>query len=216
MFSGIIATVGTLAFSSNLQGGRRLVVDCELSFLDGVVHGASIAVNGACQTVEECTAGGFSFFSSMETLECSNLSLLRPGDPCNLEKALTLSDPLDGHIVTGHVDGIGRVLRLEKQGGSRFIEVSLPEPIRPLVATKGSLAVNGISLTVNHAAVDRADLMVIPFTFEQTNLASLRVGDLVNLEADILARYIERRLSIGGKPSLEQLLKENEYCLDWR
>ena len=211
MFSGIIAAVGRLSSVSPAGDGRRLVVDCDASFLDGVLPGASIAVNGACQTVETFTADGFSFFSSSETLQCSNLGILKCGEAVNLERALTLNDPLDGHIVTGHVDGTGRILQLKKRGGSWYLEVSLPQSIRHLVAAKGSLTVNGISLTVNRAGEDRADLMVIPFTFEHTNLAGLRIGDMVNLEADILARYIDRRLSCGSGSTLEELLKKNGY-----
>ena len=211
MFSGIIAVVGKMVSSVPAQGGRRLCVDCASAFLEGVVPGASIAVNGACQTVEEFTRGGFTFFSSEETLKCSNLGALKAGAHVNLEKALTLADPLDGHIVTGHVDGMGCILRREKRGDSWFVEVSLPQVIRHLVAAKGSLAVNGISLTVNNVTADRADLMVIPFTFEHTNLVHLKAGDRVNLEADILARYIDRRLSLAEGGSLEELLKNNGY-----
>lgn len=211
MFSGIIAAVGKLVSSVPVQGGRRLNVDCAPGFLEGVLPGASIAVNGACQTVEGFTSCGFTFFSTEETLGCSNLGELSGGAPVNLEKALTLADPLDGHIVTGHVDGMGRILRREKRGDSWFVELSLPSAIRHLVAAKGSLAVNGISLTVNNAASDRVDLMVIPFTFEHTNLVQLKTGDRVNLEADILARYIDRRLSFAQGSSLEELLKKNGY-----
>lgn len=214
MFSGIIAAAGTVLTAARNQGGARFRLAAPAAFLEGVIPGASIAVNGACQTVETCDAGAFTFFSSAETLEKTNLKKLAAGAVCNLERALTLATPLDGHLVTGHVDTVARVTAVEQRGEGWFLSLALPAVIRHLVAEKGSLAVNGVSLTVNRVRGEQVELMVIPFTFTHTNLHALVPGAEVNLEADILARYTARLLECGasgGEGRLARLLADNGF-----
>lgn len=214
MFSGIVGAAGTVVEARASGSGRSFTVRAPEGFLDGAVPGASIAVNGACQTAETLAAATFTFYSSAETLAVTNLGDVRPGAAVNLERALRLGDPVDGHLVTGHVDAVGRVRRLVRDGEAWLLELEIPAALLPLVAAKGSLAVDGVSLTVNRVAGNAAALTIVPFTLERTTLASRRPGDAVNLEADLLARYAARWLEAGrgaGDGRLRTLLAENGY-----
>lgn len=191
MFTGLIETIGTVRSITPQGDGVRLMINA-----DGLRHsperGASIAVNGACLTVTEITGTTLSFDAVKETISRTALQTLRPGSRVNLESAMRLGQPLDGHLVLGHVDAVGTLLGREMLRGSAVLRFSLPEHIGPLVAEKGSVAVNGISLTVVEAQRAAFTVSIIPETMACTTLPELREGDGVNLEADVLARYVAR------------------------
>ena len=190
MFTGIVAAVGTVRVVKPVRGGNRLVVDAGGLGLKDVAVGDSIAVNGVCLTVAARTARRFEADVSRETLACT--AGFSAGSRVNLEKAMRLADRLGGHLVSGHVDGVGTVARIKATGSNRLLAVAAPKALAKYLARKGSIAVNGVSLTVN--AVNGAEFKanLIPHTLAASNLGELGVGDRVNLEADMLARYIER------------------------
>jgi riboflavin synthase len=190
MFTGIIAAVGKISGVTPAPGGVRLVVDTGGMPLDDVAIGDSIAVNGVCLTVVELRPPAFEADVSRETLACT--AGFAQGDNVNLEKALRLSDRLGGHLVGGHVDGVGTVTRCEAVGDNRLLAIAAPRELAKYIARKGSVAVNGVSLTVNEVGGAEFAVNLIPHTLQATNLRQLTTGDRVNLEADLLARYAER------------------------
>lgn len=193
MFSGIIAAVGRITHLQALEKGLRLSVEAPGLDLSDVALGDSIAHAGVCLTVIEKTGTSYKVDVSRETLDCT-VGLDAPGE-VNLEKALRLADRLGGHLVTGHVDGVGEVLKFEKIGESHELVIRAPKPLAKYIARKGSITVNGVSLTVNR--VDNTDFSInlIPHTVAVTTLKHLKAGSQVNLEIDLVARYIERMLS---------------------
>jgi len=197
MFAGIVAAVGNVREAKPARGGRSLVIDAGKLGLKDVAAGDSVAVNGACLTVVARGARSFEVDVSPETLACT--TGLGKGSRVNLEKALRLADRLGGHLVSGHVDGVGSVARLEAAGDNRLLVVAAPKELAKYIARKGSIAVNGVSLTVN--AVNGAEFAVnlIPHTVTATNLGELLAGDKVNLEVDMLARYLERLQSVNSE-----------------
>ena len=190
MFSGIIAAVGRISRIERAKGGLRLEIAAGMLGLRDVAVGDSIAVNGACLTVVKRGRNSFSVDVSRETLRCT-AGLDRTGE-VNLEKALRLSDRLDGHLVLGHVDGVGKVTKVESLGANRLLRVRSPAPLSRYIARKGSIAVQGVSLTVNAVRGSVFEVNLIPHTLAVTTLKGLRSGDRVNLEVDPLARYAER------------------------
>lgn len=190
MFTGIVAAVGTVSSATPAEGGVRLRVAAGGLDLGDVAVGDSIAVNGVCLTVVARDAGEFEADVSRETLACT--AGIAAGDRVNLEKALRLADRLGGHLVSGHVDGVGAVTRFDPAGDDRVLAVSAPRELAKYIARKGSVTVNGVSLTVNEVNGAQFVVNLIPHTLAATNLGRLRVGDKVNLEADVLARYVER------------------------
>jgi riboflavin synthase len=190
MFTGIVATVGKIAAVRPAPGGVTLAVDAAGLGLDDVAPGDSIAVNGVCLTVTALSANGFEADVSQETLRCTTGFAEKTA--VNLEKALRLSDRLGGHLVSGHVDGVGEVLRFEATGDNRLLRVAAPAEIAKYIAHKGSVTINGVSLTVNEVNGLEFAVNLIPHTLQATNLRFIRPGDRVNLEADLLARYVER------------------------
>ena len=190
MFTGIVAAVGSIRKSAPARGGRRLVVDAGGLGLKDVAIGDSIAVNGACLTVVARNAKAFEVDVSRETLACT--AGFAVGDRVNLEKAMRLSDRLGGHLVSGHVDGVGTVRRVGPVGGNRVMAVKAPVALARYIARKGSITVGGVSLTVNAVKGAAFTVNLIPHTLKETNLGELRPGDKVNLEVDLLARYAER------------------------
>ncbi len=196
MFSGIIAAVGRITELTPRNDGTptvRLTVDAGQLDLSDVALGDSIACNGVCLTVVERKDRSFCVDVSPETLSCT-IGLDAPG-PINLEKALRLADRLGGHLVSGHVDGVGEVLRFDPVGDNRLLEIRAPAELARYIARKGSITVNGVSLTTN--TVDGAvfSINLIPHTLEATTLGSLQAGRKVNLEIDLIARYVERMLN---------------------
>ena len=192
MFSGIIAAVGRIGRIYPAEGGLRLAIAAGRLGLRDVAVGDSIAVNGACLTVVKRGRKSFSVDVSRETLRCT-AGLDQPGE-VNLEKALRLSEKLDGHLVLGHVDGVGKVTGIERLGANRMLRVRAPSVLARYIARKGSIAVHGVSLTVNAVRGAEFEVNLIPHTLAVTTLEDLRVGDRVNLEVDPLARYTERLL----------------------
>ena len=210
MFTGIITGVGRIAavhdLGSSLQHGKRLTIDAPAGYLDDVGLGDSIALNGACMTVTQLDAAGgrFNIEISAESLD-KTAGLTEPG-PINLEKALRANDRLGGHIVSGHVDGIGTVTRFEPVGESRELRILAPLDLGKFLAYKGSITVNGVSLTVN-TILDTAQgcevsINLIAHTVQNTALGSLKTGSRVNLEIDLIARYVERMLT-AQSPTLK-------------
>jgi riboflavin synthase len=192
MFSGIIAAVGRIGRIERSKGGLRLEIDAGRLGLRDVAIGDSITVNGACLTVVKRGKKRFSVDVSRETLRVT-AGLDRQGE-VNLEKALRLSDRLDGHLVLGHVDGVGKVTKVMPAGANRVLRVRAPASLARYVARKGSIAVDGVSLTVNAVRGAEFEVNLIPHTLAVTTLKGLRAGDRVNLEVDPLARYAERLL----------------------
>ena len=193
MFSGIVAAVGRITHLTPREAGFRLHVDAGNLGLDDVSLGDSIACNGVCLTVVATEGNSFCVDVSPETISCT-IGLGAPGE-INLEKALRMSDRLGGHLVSGHVDGVGEVTRFDPVGDNRLLEIRAPHDIARYIARKGSVAVNGCSLTTNEVRGDLFTINLIPHTLEVTVLKHLAAGSQVNLEVDLIARYCERLLS---------------------
>jgi riboflavin synthase len=200
MFSGIVSDVGTVVRTAPEGNGRRFHVRCSfpLTGNDAIGLGDSIAVSGACLTVEALATDGFEVVLGKETIDRTALGALAVGAKVNLERSLRLSDRLDGHLVSGHVDGVGIVRSAARNAESIVLWVDAPAELGRYVAEKGSIAVDGVSLTVNE--LDRAAFRVnvIPFTADHTTLGDLAQGARVNLEVDLVARYVGRLLGDSG------------------
>ncbi len=196
MFSGIVAAVGRITDLSPRNDGTptvRLTIDAGTLDLADVAQGDSIACSGVCLTVVEKQGNTFAVDVSPETLSCT-VGLAATG-PVNLEKALRLADRLGGHLVSGHVDGVGTVLRFDALGDNRLLHIRAPAGLAKYIARKGSITVNGVSLTTNTVEAADFSINLIPHTLQATTLGTLQVGDAVNLEIDLIARYVERMLS---------------------
>ena len=194
MFSGIVAAVGRIEHIEPLADGIRLSVDTPGLELSDVILGDSIAHSGVCLTVVAINGRQLKYDVSRETLNCT-VGLDKVGTEVNLEKALRLADRLGGHLVTGHVDGVGEVLKFEPVGESHELIVRAPAAIAGYIAKKGSITINGVSLTVNAVTHRDFSINLIPHTVAMTNLKHLRPGSTVNLEIDLIARYVERMLA---------------------
>ncbi|MFN0046901.1 MAG: riboflavin synthase [Sphingorhabdus sp.] len=195
MFTGIITDIGTIT-SVDQRGDLRLVISCHYNMED-VAIGASIACSGVCLTVVDKGEGYFAVDASAETISRTARGLWQSGVRLNLERALKVGDELGGHIVTGHVDGVGEIVESDPVGNSWKVVVEAPAALAPYIAAKGSITVDGISLTVNEIAdqssgMARFTLNIIPHTAQMTTLDTLAVGRQVNLEIDVLARYLKR------------------------
>jgi riboflavin synthase len=190
MFTGIVETMGQVRGVQASGQGMRVVIDRGGLSLDDVKVGDSIAVNGCCLTVVQLEPDAFHVDVSQETLSAT--TGFAHGEAVNLEKALKLGDRLGGHLVTGHVDARAEVTRLERIGESWLVELRVPAFLKQYIARKGSVTLNGVSLTVNRVDDDRFEVNLIPHTMQVTNLKHLRPGAHVNLEVDLLARYLER------------------------
>ena len=212
MFTGIIQSVGRIARLEPRGGDIRLTVDTGSLDLSDVQLGDSIAVGGVCLTAVTLDAKGFAADVSNESLSLTTLGKLKPGDGVNLEKALRLADRLGGHLVSGHVDGVGKVVSIVPDGRSQRWTFEVPASIARYIAAKGSICIDGTSLTVNEVQGNRFGVNLIPHTVDNTTFAARRVGDGVNLEVDVVARYIERLLANGETPRLdESFLKQHGY-----
>ena len=193
MFTGIIQTVGKISKIEPRGEDVRLTIESGALDFSDVAMGDSIAVNGVCLTVIAMDKGQFTVDVSAESLRCTQ-GLDRTG-PVNLEKAMRLADRLGGHLVSGHVDGVGEITGFAPVGDCYLLEIRAPESLRKFIAPKGSITVNGVSLTVNHVNKDKFDINLIPHTIENTTFKNSQIGDKVNLEADMVARYVDQLLS---------------------
>ncbi len=191
MFTGLVESMGKCASLQAEGEGRRLVIEATI-FGNDITLGESIAINGVCLTVVEKTVGSATFQLAPETLRKSNLGNLTTGSLVNLERALRMGDRLGGHWVQGHVDGVGSLLRREQDGDWKRFIFQMPATLSRYLVAKGSITINGVSLTVGDVSSDTFSVALIPHTLSITNLGVLRNGDTVNLEVDILAKYVER------------------------
>ncbi|MDE2887068.1 MAG: riboflavin synthase [Gemmatimonadota bacterium] len=191
MFTGIVEEVGLVRAVQRRTGYQRTTVEAT-RVLEDVSVGDSISIDGACHTVVEAERHAFSFESVSETLERTTLGRLETGHRVNLERSVKLSDRLGGHLVAGHVDGMGRVMERRRWADNMTFRIVMPEELSAYLAAKGSIAVDGISLTVVAAGARDFTVTVIPHTAEATTIGERRVGDAVNLEVDLVARYLER------------------------
>ncbi|MGO4702782.1 riboflavin synthase [Dyella sp. 2RAB6] len=213
MFTGIIQTVGRIARLEPRGGDVRLYVDTAGLDLADVQLGDSIAVSGVCLTAVTLEPRGFGADVSNETLALTTLGKLKAGDPVNLEKALRLADRLGGHLVSGHVDGMGKVVSITPDGRSQRWTFEVPANLARYIAAKGSICIEGTSLTVNEVDGLRFGVNLIPHTVEHTVFHARRPGDAVNLEVDVVARYVERLMGGGGSPRLdEDFLKKHGFA----
>ncbi|HHJ14246.1 MAG TPA: riboflavin synthase [Gammaproteobacteria bacterium] len=197
MFTGIIQAVGEVAAREPRGEDLRLRIRTGKLTLSDVAIGDSIATSGVCLTVVELPGDGFWADVSAETLACTRTGELQPGDAVNLEKALTLATPLGGHLVSGHVDGIGEVVSRREEGRSVRFRMRAPAELARYIAAKGSVCVDGISLTVNAVAGSEFELNIVPHTLAETTMGEFMPGRRFNLEVDIIARYLERLLAAG-------------------
>jgi riboflavin synthase len=197
MFTGIIEAVGEITRAIPMEGGLSLRIAAGSLDLSDVKIGDSIAVNGACLTVTSITDSSIQTDVSRETLLCTQ-GLDQPGARVNLEKAMRLDDRLGGHLVSGHVDGLGEVIALEPVGQNCLLSIRAPASLTKYIARKGSITLDGVSLTVNRIAGEELEVNLIPHTLEKTTLRELKPGSRVNLEVDMLARYVERLVAAEG------------------
>ena len=208
MFTGIVEEVGLVAEIAPGAAGARLRIRCR-KVLEDTAPGASICVNGVCLTAVDLRPDSFAADVSPETLRRSNLGDLTPGAAVNLERAMPASGRLGGHIMQGHIDGAGELLSLEPLGGGNWwLRVSIPPEMERYVAFKGSIGIDGISLTVAEVEEGAVAVAVIPHTVENTNLKHRRAGDRLNIECDILAKYVEKLLEAYRPPRQEKLTLE--------
>ena len=205
MFSGIVEDIGAVRALEKKDKGALLRVGVQKIDAGELILGESVAVNGVCLTVVSAGDRGFSVDASHETLSKTNLSGLRAGSGINLERSLRVGDRMGGHIVTGHVDGVGIVQSITQVGESRVFSFSIPDPLAKYVVEKGSVAVDGVSLTVNSVKGTEFSVNIIPYTLRETTFSEFRQGREVNIECDIIGKYVEKMLSgenapAGGSP----------------
>ncbi|HCK69897.1 MAG TPA: riboflavin synthase [Nitrospina sp.] len=199
MFSGIVLSVGTIGEYIQKNEGAVLVVNTDLS---GFEDGESIAVNGVCLTVVDSTETTFKLDLSTETLSRTNFKNAKKGDRINLERSLTPSTKISGHFVSGHIDQVGEIVDIEEKPGEVLFRFSHPAKLSPFIMEKGSIAIDGISLTVFDCKDNRFTVSIIPFTLSHTNLSSRKIGDLINIECDMIGKYVFK--------ACETLLNPNE------
>ncbi|MCG6955298.1 MAG: riboflavin synthase [Gemmatimonadetes bacterium] len=196
MFTGIIEALGRVARTTDLETTRRFVIEAP-AFGNELVAGDSVAVDGACLTVIEAGAEGFSVDVIGTTLERTIAGRYAPGTPVNLERAMKIGERLDGHIVQGHVDGVGHLTQVQQDGEFWLMDFRVPEDVLETTILHGSITLNGVSLTVSDFVGESGvQIGIIPFTYHHTDLGSLEVGDPVNVEADLIGKYVGRILSV--------------------
>ncbi len=195
MFSGMVEEVGTVRAAREMDGARELEIDASV-VLEGLQPGASVCLDGACHTVVEVLAGGFTVNSVGTTLSRTVAGGYTEGSPVNLERALAMGTRLDGHLVQGHIDGVGDLIGVEHRGEHRLLDIRIPSAVASGTLLHGSIALNGVSLTVNAISDDHiCQVAVIPYTWEHTNIGMLEPGARVNVEGDLVGKYVRRLLS---------------------
>jgi riboflavin synthase len=197
MFTGIITAVGSVSRTDIINGDMRAVIEVGTLDLTDVAIGDSISVNGVCLTVIAVAGNCFTADISSETLSCTTFNTLVAGNTVNLEKAMQATSRLHGHIVTGHIDGTGHVVSIEPDARSIRVIIGIPPPLQRYICKKGSVCIDGVSLTVNDVTDRAVSVNIIPHTMQQTCFADYHVGSLVNIEVDIIARYLERLQTSG-------------------
>ncbi|MDR2869918.1 MAG: riboflavin synthase [Deferribacteraceae bacterium] len=208
MFTGIIEELGHIKSVQFKGSAAKLAIECS-KVLEGIKLGDSIAVNGVCLTAVDFSGNGFTVDASSETLSRSSLKQATAGTVVNLERAMLMGGRLGGHIVQGHVDGSSQITKIESDGAFWTLTIVAPEAIQKYIAEKGSVCIDGISLTVAKDMGSAFTIAVIPHTYANTNLSSLKIGSLVNIEVDVIARYTEKLLKADGKESrLAELLAD--------
>ena len=210
MFTGIIEAIGRV-MAVQRRGDLLYLTVAPAAALTEIVVGDSICVNGACLTVTDLSPGGFQADCSPETQERTTLGTLKPHAEVNLERALKVSDRLGGHLVTGHVDGTGYVTEVTKGAGSLAITIRVPHELAPYIVEKGSVAVDGVSLTTSRIAGDGFQVVVIPYTAQNTTLGRRRTGDRVNIEVDLIGKYVRRFMQQGGAGINKGFLAEHGF-----
>lgn len=214
MFTGIVEELGKIKSFERFSNGAELTVECK-DILSDIKIGDSICVNGVCQTVTEFNSTSFSVMLSDETLNVTNFSDTKQGDYVNLERALALNSRLGGHIVSGHIDCTGRLISLKKLSNFYNLEFEIPQENSKYVVYKGSVTIDGISLTVAEVNENRLTVAIIPHTYENTVLKYLKTRDSVNIETDILAKYVEKLLGFKDNKTKDtinmEFLKENGF-----
>lgn len=211
MFTGIIEEIGIIKDFSKNGTDAVVTVDCS-KVLEDTKIGDSIAIDGVCQTVTKLSANSFSAQVSDETLNITTFSNLKSRQKVNLERALILSSRLGGHIVSGHIDGLGKVKNIQKLSEFYSLKIEVEKSLSKYIVKKGSVTINGISLTIADIVSNEFSIAVIPHTFENTNLKDLKINGFVNIEVDILAKYVEKFLLTNNNSVLDKdFLKENGF-----
>ncbi len=213
MFTGIIKETGKIIKIKDRATDREIKIGCS-KILKNLKKSDSVSVNGVCLTVTEVNGGGFYCDISFNTLKNTSLQYIKDGEAVNLEDSLTVTDKLGGHFVNGHVDCTAKIIDISKKGDSYILRVELPLNIRDFIVLKGAVAIDGISLTISEVTDTSFSVVVIPYTFKNTNLNGKHPGDIVNIEVDMLARYVINFLKSGGPENInsynikDKLLKE--------
>lgn len=205
MFTGLITHIGTIKSVEKKTLDMSIVIEAPRDFFEGMLLGASIAVNGVCLTVTQFDAESFSADISHETLNCTALSDMCEGLKVNLEPCLTLSKPLGGHLLNGHVHGTGVIRSITHDGRSQVFEVEMPRELMKYMAPKGTVALDGVSLTINRIRSTTVSINCVPHTLEHTSFALKQVGERLNIEVDLLMLYLERLLSFEGREDMRLL-----------
>ena len=196
MFTGLIEAVGRIGQVTDEMTGRRITIHTDIAA--ALTEGESVSVNGVCLTVVQRESVGFAADIGPETAKVTTLGGLKVDQPVNLERAMAANGRFGGHFVQGHVDGIGTVREVRLEGDARWITVAFPPELSPYFVPKGSVALDGVSLTVAVLGPDHFDVMIIPFTWEHTNLRALEAGSRVNLECDVVGKYVARSVRLHG------------------
>ncbi len=218
MFTGIIQAIGTIADLQEKGGDIAMTVNTGKLDLSDVQLGDSIAVNGVCLTVIKLSQTGFTADVSRETLSLTSLAQISKGSKVNLEKALTLQTRLGGHLVSGHVDGLGEIVSRKNDGRSEHFTIKAPDELAKYIAAKGSITIDGVSLTVNRVDGSNFEINIVPHTLQETIISEYQAASKINLEVDVVARYLERLIQGGTKPAAmnsssitESFLRDNGW-----
>ncbi len=207
MFTGIIEGLGKISGIRSMGAGSRLAIAADFSLTDSKI-GDSIAVNGACLTAVTISGSRFEVDVSPETLEKTTLKNIKIGERVNIERALRLSDRLDGHLVSGHIDGTGRIIHKTRQGNAIIVGFSIAESLARYMISKGSVAVDGISLTINRCDARSFEISIIPHTADITTIGIKKTGDAVNIETDMIGKYVEKFLTAPKTPDPDKTAKK--------